>query len=157
MLRVPPMNRRDFALLVASCAFLGLVLFRLMAAPAPPTRRLSVEALEIKSQAVRSGESLTHEASWLPPDDVFIVGWAPELGAPAARPELYLLSRETRIFAAPRGTLEGLPTLFMPAGTGYLIRKGEPVTLRLRLDNLGPDGETRGARALIYFHPVAWR
>jgi hypothetical protein len=23
--------------------------------------------------------------------------------------------------------------------------------------NSGPDGETRGARALIYFHPVVWR
>lgn len=151
------MNRRDLAILVVSSAFLGLVLFRLMATPAPATRRLSVEGLEIKSQPVRSGESLTHETSWLPPDDVFIVGWAPELGAPAARPELYLLSGETRIFAAPRGETEGLPTVFMPAGTGYLIRKGEPVTLRLRLKNLGPEGETRGARALIYFHPVAWR
>jgi hypothetical protein len=157
MLGLLPMNRRDLAIVVVSSAFLGLVLFRLMATPAPPTRRLSVEALEIKSQAVRSGESLTHEASWLPPDDVFIVGWAPELGAPAARPELYLLCGETRIFAAPRGAVEGMPTLFLPAGTGFLIRKGEPVTLRLRLDNLGPDGETRGARALIYFHPVAWR
>lgn len=151
------MNRRDLAILATSCAFLGLVVFRLVAPPAPPTRRLSVEALEIKSQSVRSGESLTHEASWLPPNDVFIVGWAPELGAAAARPELYLLSGETRIFAAPRGATEALPALFMPAGTGYLIRKGEPVTLRLRLDNLGPDGETRGARALIYFHPAAWR
>lgn len=151
------MNRRDLAILTVSCAFLGLALVRVFVPAEAPTRRLSVEALEIKSQPVRSGESLTHEASWLPPDDVFIVGWAPELGAAAARPELYLLSGETRIFAASRGAVEGLPTVFMPAGTGYLIHKGEPVTLRLRLDNLGPDGETRGARALIYFHPVAWR
>lgn len=151
------MNRRDLAIFLATSAFLGFVLFRLMATPGPPTRRLSVEALEIKSQPVRSGESLTHETSWLPPDDIFIVGWAPELGAAAARPELYLVSGETRVFAAPRGEKEGLPTVFMPSGTGYLIRKGEPVTLRLRLDNLGPDGETRGARALVYFHPVAWR
>ncbi len=116
-----------------------------------------MEALEIENAPIRSGQSLVQEASWSPPDDVFIVGWAPDLGAPRALPELYLRAGETTIFRAPRASLEGLKPDFLPSGTGFLIRKGETVKLRLQINNSGPDGETRGARALIYFHPVAWR
>ena len=113
--------------------------------------------MEIKSAPIKSGASLVQESSWSPPDDVFIVGWAPDLGAPSALPELCLRAGETTIFLAPRASLEGLKPAFLPAGTGFLIRKGETVKLRLQLNNSGPDGETKGALALIYFHPVAWR
>jgi hypothetical protein len=151
------MNRRDLAILAACCALLGVALFRILTPQQGATRRISVEAVEIKSAAIKSGESLIQEASWSPPDDVFIVGWAPDLGAPSALPELYLLAGQTAIFLAPRASLEGLKPAFLPSGTGYLIPKGETVTLRLQINNSGPDGESRGARALIYFHPVAWR
>jgi hypothetical protein len=116
-----------------------------------------VEAIEIRSTPIKSGESLVQESSWTPPDDVFIVGWAPDLGAPSALPELYLRAGETTIFLAPRASLDGLKPAFLPSGTGFLLRKGETVKLRLQINNSGPDGESRGARALIYFHPVAWR
>ncbi len=151
------MNRRDLAILAVSSALLGMALFRILAPPVPPTRQLSVEAVEIKSKPIRSGESLVQESSWTPPDDVYIVGWAPDLGAPSALPELYLRVGETTVFLAPRASLEGLKPAFLPAGSGFLVRKGEIVRLRLQINNSGPDGESLGARALIYFHPVAWR
>lgn len=116
-----------------------------------------MEAVEIPSQPIKRGESSISEASWTPPDDVFIVGWAPDLGAPAALPSLYLMSGATAILRVERGSVEGLRTTFLPSGTGYLARKGERIQLRLQLQNTGPDGETGGARVLIYFHPVAWR
>ena len=151
------MTRRDLLTLAASCALLGLVLFRLLSPSGAPTRRISVEAMEIKSQPIRSGESATQEASWTPPDDVFVVGWAPDVGAPEARPNLFLMSGSTAIFRIERGSVEGLRATFLPAGTGYLARKGETIKLRFQIDNSGPDGVSGGARALIYFHPVAWR
>ena len=151
------MNRRDLAILAVSSALLGMALLRILAPPVPPPRQLSVEAVEIKSKPIRSGESLVQESSWTPPDDVYIVGWAPDLGAPSALPELYLRVGETTVFLAPRASLEGLKPAFLPAGSGFLVRKGEIVRLRLQINNSGPDGESLGARALIYFHPVAWR
>lgn len=151
------MNRRDLALLAVCCALLGLAMIRILAPAEGATRRISVEAVEIRSAPIKSGESLVQESTWTPPDDVFIVGWAPDLGAPGARPELYLMAGSTSIFMAERGSIEGLKSVFLPSGTGYLVQKGETVKLRLQINNSGPDGESRGARALIYFHPVAWR
>ncbi|MBX7185089.1 MAG: hypothetical protein K1Y01_08090 [Vicinamibacteria bacterium] len=151
------MTRRDIVTLVLCCALLGAAASRLVSPAAGAVRRISVEAVEIRSAPIKSGESLVQEASWTPPDDVFVVGWAPDLGAPGASPELYLRAGETTIFTAPRASLEGLKAVFLPSGTGYLVRKGEVVKLRLQINNSGPDGESRGARALIYFHPVAFR
>ncbi len=151
------MNRRDLAFLALCCALLGVAVFRILSPAEGATRRISVEAVEIRSAPIKSGESLVQESSWTPPDDVFIVGWAPDLGAPGARPGLYLMAGSTAIFMAERGSVEGLKSVFLPSGTGYLVRKGETVKLRLQINNSGPDGESRGARALIYFHPVAWR
>ena len=151
------MARRDAAVLALGCALLGFAFYRVLNPTGAPTRQLSVEGIEIKSQAIRSGEALVHEAKWLPPDDVFIVGWAPEVGAREAQPALFLGSSGVTFFAARTLSPEGLRTTFVPSGMGFLVRKGEPVTLRLEIRNSGPDGETRGARALIYFHPVAWR
>jgi hypothetical protein len=151
------LNRRDITILALCSALLGVAGLRLLTPPGAATRRISVEAVEIKSAPIKSGASLVQESSWSPPDDVFIVGWAPDLGAPGARPELYLTSSGTTLFMAERGSLEGLKSVFFPSGTGYLVRKGQSVKLRLQINNSGPDGESRGAKALVYFHPVAWR
>jgi hypothetical protein len=151
------MTRRDITILALSSALLGIALFRILAPATPPTRQISVEAVEIKSQPIKSGQAVVQESSWTPPDDVFVVGWAPDLGAPSAAPELYLVSNGTTMFLAPRASPEGLKPSFLPAGTGFVVKKGDVVTLRLQMLNSGPDGETRGARALIYFHPVVWR
>ena len=151
------MQRRDLAILALSSALLGIAGFRLLSPGGALTRQISVEAVEVKSKPIKSGEALVQESSWTPPDDVFIIGWAPDLGAPSALPELYLVSQGTTVFLAPRASLEGLKAAFLPAGTGFLVRRGETVTLRLQMTNSGANGETKGARALIYFHPVAWR
>ena len=151
------MNRRDLAILAMCCALLGVALFRLLTPREGATRRISVEAVEIKSVPIKNGESLVQEASWTSPDDVFIVGWAPRAGASAARPHLRFTTGETTIFQTQQASMESPPTLFLPAGTGFLIPKGETVKLRLQIVSSGKDGESRGARALIYFHPLAWR
>jgi hypothetical protein len=151
------MNRRDIAILGLCSALLGVAAFRLLSPVEGSTRRISVEGVEIKSAAIKSGEALVQEASWSPPDDVFIVGWAADLGSPGAAPELSLRAGPTTIFLVPRGSAEGLRVAFLPAGTGYLVKKGEIVKLRLQISNSGPDGQSGGAHALIYFHPVAWR
>ena len=151
------MNGRDITILALSSALLGGAVVRVVAPATPPTRQISVEAVEIKSASIKSGESLVQESTWSPPDDIYIVGWAPDLGAPSALPELYLMAGATTVFLAPRASLEGLKPAFLPSGTGFLVRKGETVRLRLQINNSGPPGESRGARALIYFHPVVWR
>lgn len=151
------MNRQDIAIAGFGCALLGIALFRVVVPAGAPTRRISVEAVEIKAQPIKSGESVIQEASWAPPDDIFIVGWTPLVGSPEAQPNLYLMAGATAIFGTEHGGLEGTKASFLPAGTGYRVSKGETVKLRLQITNSGPDGHTGGARALIYFHPVAWR
>jgi hypothetical protein len=151
------MNRQDVTIVGLGCALLALALFRTLVPQTSPPRRISVEAVDIKAQPIKNGESVIHEASWTPKDDVFIVGWAPTLGSPGAQPGLYLMAGPTAIFAAERGALEGLRATFLPSGTGYRVSKGEVVKLRLQITNTGQDGDTGGASALIYFHPAAWR
>jgi hypothetical protein len=151
------MNRRDIAILALCCALLGVAVFRLLSPSEGATRRISVEAVVIGSSPIASGAVTEQEARWTAPDDVFIVGWTPTLGAAGASPELHLLSGKTSIFSAQASNAGSPPSTFFPAGSGFLVRKGEMVRLQLRMKNSGPDGETLGARALIYFHPVAWR
>lgn len=151
------MSRRDVLLLLASVLVLGVGVSRLVLAPGPATRQVSVEAAIIGSAPIASGASLVQDGSWLPPDDAFIVGWAPSVGAPDALPELHLKSGVTTIFSVIPSSVDAFRPTFLPAGSGFLVRKGESVSLQLKVRNSGADGETRGARALIYFHPVAWR
>lgn len=153
----PSMNRRDVLLLVASTAVLGFGVARIVSAPGPATRQVSIEAAIIGSAPIARNASLVQEASWTPPDDAFIIGWSPSVGAPDALPELHLKSGRTTIFSVIPSSVDAFRPTFLPAGSGFLVRKGEPVTLQLAVHNSGADGETRGARALIYFYPVAWR
>jgi hypothetical protein len=148
------MNRRDLTILALSAALFAFGVFRLISAGGQATRQISVEAVIISSAPIKGGESLEQVASWVAPDDVYLVGWAPTVGAPTASPEIHLLSGSITIFSDRSSTLEGLRPVFFPAGTGFLVRKGDSLRLQLRMVNSGPDGETKGARALIYFHPV---
>jgi hypothetical protein len=117
-----------------------------------PMRPVSIEAIEIPTETLGQGQTVTREVSWDPPDDVYLIGWHPTAGAPEAEPEMMLRVGEVRIFdtRGPRPT-----GAFFPAGAGYLVRKGQRVTLRLTLDNSGPEGPSHGARVLLYFVPVA--
>ncbi len=151
------MNRRDVAILGLGLLLLGAGLTRVVLLDASGTRQISVEAVTIPSAPVKSGQTLEQEAFWAPPDDVFIVGWSPDLGAPAALPELHLVSGTTTIFSSRPTSIQDLTPTFLPSGTGFRVNHGERVRLQLRIKNSGPDGESQGARALIYFHPVTWR
>jgi hypothetical protein len=151
------MNRRDLVILALSTALLGIGILRVLSPGASATRRISVEAITIPSVSIKSDASLEQSTSWTAPDDVYVVGWAPTVGAPAAHPEVHLLAGDTTIFSDRSATVEGLRPTFLPSGTGFLVRKGETLRLQQKMKNSGPDGETQGARALIYFHPVAFR
>jgi hypothetical protein len=148
------MNRRDLTILAVSVAIFAFGVFRLLSAGRQAPRRISVEAVIIASAPIKGGESLEQVASWVAPDDVYLVGWAPTVGAPTASPEIHLLSGSVTIFSDRSSTLEGLRPVFFPSGSGFLLHKGESLRVQLKMVNSGPDGETKGARALIYFHPV---
>jgi len=151
------MNRRDLAILAGGLFLLGLGVIRVLLLSASDTRQISVEAVIIKSIPIKSGASIEQEEFWTPPVGVFVVGWSPEAGAPSALPELHLLAGTTSIFSSRPTSLENLSPTFLPSGTGFLVRKGERLRLQLRVRNSGPDGETHGARVLLYFHPADWR
>ena len=151
------MDRRDLIVLALSSALLGIGVLRVLSPSSLSTRHVSVEAIIIPSAPIARGASLEQVASWKAPDDVYVIGWAPTVGAPTAVPEVHLLSGDTTVFSDSSSTVEGLRPTFLPSGTGFLVKKGESLRLQLKMKNSGPDGETQGARALIYFHPVAWR
>ena len=81
------------------------------------------------------------------------MGWNPWVGAAASGGELTLFASGVRLFYFVQGDSAANHTVY-PGGTGYLLRKGEKLTLRYRLVNMGPAGETKGAGALVYFVPV---
>jgi hypothetical protein len=141
------------ALFAAGLVVLILVgLVRVASPDRSRTRPVSVQAIEIASETVAQGQTATREAGWEPPDDVYVIGWAPRAGAPDAEPEMMLRVGDVRLFEVMGAG--GAPT-FYPAGSGYLLRKGQRLTLRLTLTNSGPAAESRGAHALVYFIPVA--
>jgi len=146
------MKGKDLLFGAGLVLLLAVGLCRLYGTERPRFRAVSVNALEIPSETVGQGQTVTREASWDPPDDVYVIGWAPRAGAPEAEPELMLRAGDVRLFEG-RGVLAG--PVFFPSGSGYRLRKGERLTLRLALTNSGPPAESRGARALIYFVPVA--
>jgi hypothetical protein len=131
---------------------LAVGLCRLVGSDRPRMRPVSVEALEVPSEPVDQGQTVTREVHWDPPDDVYLIGWHPRAGAPEAEPELLLRVGDVRIFET-RGPLTSGASF--PAGSGFVVRKGQRLTLRFTLANSGPAAESRGARALIYFVPVA--
>jgi hypothetical protein len=160
------MSRRDLLLWLGSFLLLAVAVARLTVQDRPPRlRRLSVEAAEVPGGAVAPGQTATWEAHWSPPDDAYVLGFSPSVDAPAgaslaaelmlyegaAKATLFLVLR--RMGPASAGG-ESRPML-LPAGTGYLLRKGGRLTFRCSVTNHGAASvETRGARALVYFVPV---
>lgn len=151
------MSRRDLALFGLASLVGALVLFRTFFPPTPPTRQLSVEAITIPSRPIAAKEARADEATWQAPDDIYVVGWAPFVGSPGAQPELFLGVATMTFFQLVDPAQTPSMPVFVPQGAGFLVRRGESVKLRLQITNTGEAGETRGARALLYFHPVAWR
>lgn len=145
------LGAKELLLAAGILALLAVGLCRLMAPARPPMRAVSVEGLQVPSEIVGQGQIVTREVHWSPPDDVYLIGWHPLVGAPQAEPELMLRVGEVRIFE----TRGWAPAASFPAGSGFLVRKGQSVTLRFTLANEDPARQSGGARALLYFVPVA--
>jgi hypothetical protein len=131
---------------------LAIGLVRVMGPERPRMRPISIEALDVPPEVVGTGDTLTREAHWQPPDDIYLIGWLPRVGAPGAEPELLLRVGDLRIFETHWPVPMGV---FFPEGSGYLVRKGQTLTVRYSLHNTGPAADSRGARVLLYFVPVA--
>jgi hypothetical protein len=145
---------RNEALVGAGCLLLLAVgVVRLAVPDRSRIRPLSLQGFDIASERIDQGQTLQREKVWQPPDDVYIVGWNPWVGAASSGGELTLLAAGVRLFFFVQGDAAANHTVY-PAGTGYLLRKGQALTLRYRLVNMGPAGETKGAGALVYFVPL---
>jgi len=145
---------RKEALVAAGCLLLLAVgVVRLAVPDRSRIRALSLQGIDISSERIEQGQVLQRERIWQPPDDIYVLGWNPWVGAAASAGELTLYASGVRLFYFVQGDAAANHTSY-PAGTGYLLRKGEKLTLRYRLVNLGPAGETKGAGALVYFVPV---
>lgn len=149
----------------ASLLLLATALVRIAAPDRSRLRPLSIETFEVREASVPPAETVTLEAHWSPPWDVYVMGWSPWIGLPAAAifdAELMVYQPEakTTVFvmgqrSAGSGPVDVWRHENLPAGTGYLVRKGQPLTLRYRVENGGTAPfATRGATALLYFVPV---
>jgi hypothetical protein len=147
------MRRSDVFFWLAAAGLLGLALYRVATPERPKLHPVSVEGLEIPSQPIATGQTVVAEKRWSPPQDVYVIGWSYHIGAPEARPELFLLGEDTTLFVARGGEIQANPAFF-EGGTGFHVRASRAVTLRLRMHNSGSAGETHGAQALLYFVPV---
>jgi hypothetical protein len=145
---------RNEALIAAACLLLLAVgLVRLAVPDRSRMRPLSLQGFDIPSETIDQGQTLERERVWEPPDDVYVVGWSPWVGASRSGGELTLYAAGVQLFLFVQGDGSANAAAY-PAGTGYLLRKGEKLTLRYRLENMGPAGETKGAGAVVHFVPV---
>jgi hypothetical protein len=144
---------KDLVFAAAVLLLLAVAVVRLAVPDRARMRRLSVEGLDIVSEPIGQGQTVTREKTWKAPDDIYVVGWNYSIGAPGAWPEITLVAGDVRLFVV-RGSEQPPNPSFFQSGTAFLVRKGEPVTLRFRLTNAGAPGETHGASALVYFVPV---
>jgi hypothetical protein len=148
------LERRELFLAGLILLLFATALVRILAPDAPALRSLSVEGLAIQSQPIAQGQTVVSEASWVATDDVHVVGWTYRIPGWEAGPELTLAAGATTLFVGTRGADPQQTPVFYPAGTGFFVRRGDSLTLRLRVTNTGPPGQTHGASALVYFVPA---
>jgi len=147
------LTRNEAVVGAASLLLLAVGVVRLAVPDRSRMRPLSLQGFDIPSERIDHGQILERERVWEPPDDVYVVGWNPWVGAESSGGELTLFAGGTRLFYFVQRESTANHTVY-PGGTGYLLRKGERLRLRYRLVNLGPAAETKGAGALVYFVPV---
>jgi hypothetical protein len=145
-------TRRDLALWGAGALLLVAALVRLAVPDRARLRPVSIEAIDIATEPIAQGQTVERQATWSPPDDVYLLGWNYDVET-GAGPTLRLLHGNTRLFMVGGAGGAADHALF-PAGTAYRVRKGEALTLVFRVTNGGPPGETHGASVLLYFVPV---
>jgi hypothetical protein len=150
-------KRSEVLLALAGTLVLAVAIVRLAVPDRSRLRALSVEAIQIPSEPIKNGQSIERTFEWHPPDDIYIVGWGPRANARGSGAEMTLF-----IPGAPPMLLfdyveDGRPARneYAAPGTGFLVGKGKTITLQFRLTNTGPDAESHGGVAYIYFVPVA--
>ena len=159
------MNRRDLLIGGACLLLLATALVRIASPDRSRLRPLSVGTFEVQEAQVAPGDTVTLEAHWSPPWDAYVMGWRPWIGLPPAAvfdAELMVYQRDAKdtvFVTGQRGTGTEAVDIWrhenLPAGTGYLVRKGQPLTLRYRVENAGrAPFTTRGATALLYYVPA---
>jgi hypothetical protein len=156
------MNKRELLVAAVSLLLLATALVRIAAPDRARLRPLSVASFEVQPTPVPAGETATVETQWSPPSDVYVMGWNPWIGLPPgvtfdAELMIYERHEKAALFVmGQRGTTASVTDAWrevnLPAGTGYRVRKGRPLTLRYRVTNGGGSPfTTRGATALVYY------
>jgi hypothetical protein len=159
------MNRRDLLLAAGAVLLLATAIVRVAVPDRSRLRPLSVEAFAVETGSVPAGQTVVREVDWAPPSDVYVMGWNPWIGLPAAASfdaelMIFLPDTKTTIFVmGQRGTsdrvIDTWRDVSLPAGTGFAVRRGQPLRLRYRVTNEGTTAfDIRGATALLYFVPV---
>ena len=160
------MKQRDRLIGAGVILLLAVGIVRLVIPDRSRIRPISIEGFEIKSERIDPGQTVTRELPWNPPDDIYVMGWNPYLGAPSdakydADIILFHPERQTTVFitgyrVSPPASTDAWRFYSLPPHTGFLLRKGERLVLRYRISNTGASSfETKGATALVYFVPVA--
>jgi hypothetical protein len=159
------MNRRDMILAGGALLLLAVAIVRVAVPDRSRLRPLSVEAFEVRSAEVAPGATVVREVEWSPSADVYVMGWNPWVGLPPGVSfdndlMIYQADTNTTLFVmGQRGSTPGVIDTWrevdLPAGTGYLVRRGHPLKLRYRVTNVGTAPfEVRGVTALLYFVPA---
>ena len=151
------MKRSELVIIGSGILLLAVALVRLAMPDRSRLRVLSVEAIQIPSEPIKNGQSIERSFEWLPPEDVFVVGWGPRANAKNSGAELTLFTPGPPPMLLFDYAEDGRPNRneYAAPGTGFLVKKGSVVKLRFRLNNGGPDSMTLGGVALIYFVPAA--
>lgn len=147
------LTRNELLIAAAGVLLLAVAVVRLAVPDRSRMRPLSLQGFEISSEKIDQGQTIERERVWEPPADIYLVGWSPWVGASRSGAELTLFAAGVQLFFFTQREAAPIQNVY-PAGTGYLLRKGEKLTLRYRLENMGPAGETKGAGAVVYFVPV---
>lgn len=146
-------DRKTAGLWSAGLLLLAIAAVRLAVPDRSRIRSLSIEGLDIPTEMVGQDQTIVRERAWTPPDDVYVLGWNYHIGAAGAGAELVLMAGDIRLFTIRSGDLVANPTFFTN-GAAYLLRKGKAITMRYKVVNTGPPGQTNGASALVYFVAV---
>lgn len=147
-------EKRDLVLAAGAFLLVAVGVVRTAMPDRYRLRPLSVQGMDIVSEPIGTRETLTREVTWSPPVDVYVMGWSYRIGGFTAGGELSMFAGTTRLFEVAAADAPASNPSFFQNGAGFLLRQGDKLTLRYRLTNTGPPGQTRGAGALVYFVPV---
>jgi hypothetical protein len=143
---------REVAIGAGLAVLLAVAIIRMAVPDRSRLRPLSIEGLDIPSEPIAHGQRIVRETSWAPTAAVYILGWQYRIGAEALGTDLVLFADNVRLFHIRRGDVPANPTFFQNGGA-YYVRPPQKIRLMYSVENTGPEGQTRGAGALVYFVP----